>query len=98
MTATMDASSMESLMKAVKLRKKEGAGLLLLRKPILRAAATTSPRSSLRLGRCTVFPVAVRRKKGQRAGAMTRRVLKIILGHPHGLATLGQSTKPSYKT
>ena len=44
---------------AVELRKKESAGLLLLRKSVLRAAVTTSPRVRLRLGRCTVLAVVI---------------------------------------
>ena len=43
-----------SLMKAVKLRKKEGSSLLLLRYSVLRNAPRTSPRTRLSWGRCTV--------------------------------------------
>ena len=41
-------------MKAVKLRKKERASLLLLRIPVLRAASDTNPHAKLRLGKCVL--------------------------------------------
>ena len=44
-------------MKAVKLRKKERASLLLLRIPVLPAASNTSPHARLRLGMCVLAVV-----------------------------------------
>jgi len=52
------------LYEPVELRKKERASLLLLRKPVLRAAATTSPRARLRRARCTVLAVVIGHERG----------------------------------